>query len=176
MGKSDIDMFASRTSHQLPKYVSWRPDPMSFATDALQQDWTYRFLYAFPPFCLVGQTLRKVERHHARMIIVAPLWVSQPWYPLLLDMAIANPILIPSRKKTLMNPGMETHPLMENGTLTLTAWLVSGKAQDRVEFRKQLCRSYPEQEPEELEKITQRPGTNSPAGVIDGKLIHFHVL
>ena len=65
-GKPDIDLFASRISHQLPKYMSWRPDPGSCAVDALQQSWTHRALYAFPPFCLIGQCLRKVQSDRVR--------------------------------------------------------------------------------------------------------------
>ena len=44
-----VDLFASRLCHQLPRYMSWRPDPQSIATDALHQDWKNQLCYAFPP-------------------------------------------------------------------------------------------------------------------------------
>ena len=37
---SEIDLFASRLSHQLPLYVPRLPDPSASAEDAFQQDWS----------------------------------------------------------------------------------------------------------------------------------------
>ena len=48
--KTEIDLFASRLSNQLPSYYSWKPDPKSLETDALQQKLYHKSLYAFPPF------------------------------------------------------------------------------------------------------------------------------
>lgn len=62
MGNPQIDLFASCLSYQIEKYYSWKPDPHSQGTDA-QQDWDhYPILYAFPPFPLIHQTLRKLEK------------------------------------------------------------------------------------------------------------------
>ena len=36
-GFPEIDLFASRLCHQLPEYISWKPDPISIGTDAFQQ-------------------------------------------------------------------------------------------------------------------------------------------
>ena len=38
-GPLEVDLFASRLTHQLPRYFSWRPDPLAEATDAFRQDW-----------------------------------------------------------------------------------------------------------------------------------------
>ena len=48
-GSPSIDLFASRTSHQLATYMSLKADPDAVATDAFQQPWTDMFPYAFPP-------------------------------------------------------------------------------------------------------------------------------
>ena len=37
----DIDLFASRVSHQIPNYVSWKLDPYSKGKDAFQMCWTH---------------------------------------------------------------------------------------------------------------------------------------
>ena len=37
LGPCQVDLFASRISAQLPKYMSWKPDPGTIATDALSQ-------------------------------------------------------------------------------------------------------------------------------------------
>ena len=48
-GTPEVDLFASRTSHQIQTYMSLKPDPNCIAVDALQQDWSQGVLYAFPP-------------------------------------------------------------------------------------------------------------------------------
>ena len=36
-GPLEVDLLASRLSNQLPRYFSWRPDPLAEATDAFSQ-------------------------------------------------------------------------------------------------------------------------------------------
>ena len=40
-GDPDVDLFASRVSHQIPGYMSLKLDPLCTAVDAMQQDWTH---------------------------------------------------------------------------------------------------------------------------------------
>ncbi len=54
-------------------------------------------------------------------MLVAPVWKSQPWYPLLLHLCIASPILLPQYPGLLSRQG-ETHPLTN---LQLAGWLLS---------------------------------------------------
>ena len=95
MGKPSVDLFASRLSHQLPRYTSWKLDSCCMTVDALQQKWTYMFPYAFPPFSLIEKVLRKIQEDRVAAILVTPTWQSQPWYPWLLKMSIKNPIFQP---------------------------------------------------------------------------------
>ncbi|XP_032904474.1 uncharacterized protein LOC116990664 [Amblyraja radiata] len=83
-GLPDIDLFASRLNHQLPKYVSWEPDPGAVAVDAFSLHWGGMFFYAFPPFCLISRCLIKIEQDSASGILVVPDWPTQPWFPLIL--------------------------------------------------------------------------------------------
>ena len=39
LGPLEMDLFASRLTHQLPKFFSWKPDPAVEATDAPTQNW-----------------------------------------------------------------------------------------------------------------------------------------
>ena len=50
----ETDLFASRLSHQIKTYFSWRPDPLSQAADAF-----HKSLYAFPPFYMIPNVLSK---------------------------------------------------------------------------------------------------------------------
>ena len=38
-GPLEVDLFASRLTHQCRCYFSWRPDPFAEVTDAFLQDW-----------------------------------------------------------------------------------------------------------------------------------------
>ena len=171
LGKPLLDLFASRLCHQLPRYIAWRPDPQSVATDAFQQDWKYQFLYAFPPVSMIGRVLRKVQKDQTNMIIVTPAWQSQSWYPILLKMTIKNPILIPNHPKVLLSPEGKTHPLIQNSSLRLVAWLVSGKVYLQKGYQKGLWTLFQLPEEQVLSQITNRPGESGLAGVIGSKLI-----
>ena len=48
-GPFEVDFFAAQLTNQLPRFVSWRPDPEAEATDAFTQDWSLVKGYAFPP-------------------------------------------------------------------------------------------------------------------------------
>ena len=56
VGQPEIDLFVSRLSDLPSAYYSWKPDPNSLALDALQQTWSHKHLYAFPPFSLIQST------------------------------------------------------------------------------------------------------------------------
>ena len=72
-----------------------------------------------------------------KMLLVTPTWQSQLWYPLLLEMSIVRPLLLP-RNASLKNPQGKIHPLIANRTLRLAVWTISGKDYLRREFQKQL--------------------------------------
>ena len=44
----DTDLFATRLTHQLPRYVSWHPDPKAIAADAFSLNWPT--LSGYTPF------------------------------------------------------------------------------------------------------------------------------
>lgn len=92
-GPIEVDMFASRLTTQCPVFFSWQPDPYAAATNAFLQDWSQVQGYTNPPWSLIGRVLSKVQIQQAQMVLVAPVWKTQPWYPLLLRMLIAVPRL-----------------------------------------------------------------------------------
>ena len=122
-GPFTIDLFASRLTALLHRFVSWKPDPEAEAEDAFTLDWSQLREYAFPPFALTGWCLRQVlQQSVSQLTIVAPVWETQPWYQLLLEMMVDHPILLPSFPGLLRQEN-ELHPLVN---LKLAAWLVSG--------------------------------------------------
>ena len=74
-GTPKVDLFASRLSHQLLQYFAWKPDPFSQVTDDLQQIWANQIIYAFPPFYLILQALKKVSYDETEKTLLAtPTW------------------------------------------------------------------------------------------------------
>ena len=56
-GTPDIDLFASRLNKQLDKFMSWKPDRLAVAVDALSETWVGMFTYAFPPFNMISENM-----------------------------------------------------------------------------------------------------------------------
>jgi hypothetical protein len=97
LGPLEVDLFASRLTHQLRTYVSWRPDPMAMAMDAFTLDWAELRAYANPPWNLIGRVLTQTRRQQEELVLVAPVWKAQGWYPVLLEMLVKVPLVIPHR-------------------------------------------------------------------------------
>ena len=135
----NVDLFASRLTYQLPRFFSWRPDPLAEATDAFLQNWTGLFGYANPPWNLTGRVLAKVEEQEANVVLVAPVWPSQPWYPRLLSLLIE----IPRR----ISPQMNLFQEVREGCLPevlpqLAVWPISGNATKTSNFQRRLQTSF----------------------------------
>lgn len=62
MGPIKLDLFEKRLNAQVKDCVSWKPDPMTVATDAFMIKWTDRQAYAFPLFCLIPRCLAKIGK------------------------------------------------------------------------------------------------------------------
>ena len=110
-GPIQMDLFATRLTNQLPGFVSWRPNTEADATDAFSQDWPLSKGYAFHPFNLVIRCLIQVgEQNVHQLCIVTPIWETQPWYPLLMELSIDYPCLFPMGPR-ILNKGETVHPL-----------------------------------------------------------------
>ena len=122
----EIDLFATRLTNQLKSYVSWRPDPQAVATDAFSIDWSQMKGYAFPLFNLIPRTLMKVINDNANIVLVAPVWQTQHWWPLLLQLTVQLPVLLPAP------PTLLTRPVQSQGNPSETAT-------SRLDYFQQLC-------------------------------------
>ena len=72
-----IDLFASRLTFKLDKYVSWKPDPGSQAVDVFRHKFHNEIFYAFPPFCVIVKFLKKVGAGGLKGVIIVPMWSTQ---------------------------------------------------------------------------------------------------
>jgi hypothetical protein len=172
-GPFEVNLFASRLTHQLPKFASWKPDPMAIYVDPFSVNWNEVRGYAFPPFALIGRCVRQVRSQKVdQLVLVAPVWPTQPWYPLLLQLCVDLPLLFPMSPQLLIK-GEQSHPLSNH---QLAGWKLSANPMKQQTFQKR------------LETFCWRPGDKTPvvpmpllgvtwlAGVINEKLIHFQHL
>ena len=85
-----VDLFASADNHKLPTFCTRFHHPMAWGLDALSLDWDGLSTYAFPPLRLILKTLIKFRLSRGDMLLVAPFWPRQPWFPLLLGHSMSN--------------------------------------------------------------------------------------
>lgn len=57
--------------------------------------------YAFPPVSLLAQTLCKVREDEEQVLLVAPYWPTQTWFPELVLLSTAPPLSVPLRRDLL---------------------------------------------------------------------------
>ena len=173
-GPMTVDPFASFRNTQLTIFFSWKPDPKASAIDALAQPWIHHRPYMFPPFALIGRCLQKIRKEVVPFaLLVAPIWRSQTWYPLVLEMLVDLPQILPNSDNLLLNSQSEPHPLVIQGHLTLAAWPISGDPCRIKDFRKGLLTSYVPPGEKGQRNHTIQLGGDGFAGVVQGKSIQF---
>jgi hypothetical protein len=134
--KTEVDLFANKWNAQLPTFVSWMIQPDAFALNAFSLNWSRFKGYAFPPFALIARCLAKMRKEKAELVLVCPLWFSQPWFPLLLNLACDIPRIFRFRPDLLVSCLNAPHPLTINNSLILSAWKLSGDGSLGRAFRK----------------------------------------
>lgn len=171
----DLDLFATRLNTQLPKFVSWFPDPEAFASDAFSICWTDLYLpYIFSPFSVIQRVLQKITEEKVRKVLmVVPWWKTQSWFPLLLNCLIDFPRKLPMRRDLLrLSHNGQLHS-MNKRKLFLVACVVSGDPYLIKDFQNSLrTLSLNHGDPPQQSNIITN-GRNGEYGVLKGKLIPF---
>lgn len=119
--KPVVDLFASQFNRRLPVYVSPVPDGQAWAVDALSISWSGLEAYAFPPLPLLERVLRKADFEKPRLILVAPFWPRQTWFPDLLRLSKEDPLPLELGPRDLLQPRSGI-PHGNPGVLHLHAW------------------------------------------------------
>jgi hypothetical protein len=176
LGPLDTDLFAERLNAQTNKFISWKPDQLAVGTDAFTVNWLGLNAYAFPPFCLIPKVLEKIRKELSEIVLIAPAWHTQAFYPMLLEMTIEHPVLLPPQRDLLLSPQGHYHPLVLNKSLRLVAWKISRRPDKCKAFLRKLP-SYGSLHGEQVRsQLTTAAGENGLAGVVCDKLINFNPL
>ena len=127
LGLPQIDLFASRRSAQVKTYFSLdRRDNHSTGTNALNQSWTFKHIYAFPLPQIIPLILGRMRECKGTLILVTPFWSRAAWLPELLQMAVRAPFRLPQHPSTVRDLSTG-RPLPSLQKLKLTVWLTCGK-------------------------------------------------
>jgi len=105
-------------------HIPGRSNHIAVSVDAMAFSWTGMFLYAFPPFSLIPSVIQKwgVSKG-CTLILLAPVWTQSPWYPDLLQVKKAGPLILRKRIDLLRQPhNRKVFPGVQQ--LELAAWLL----------------------------------------------------
>ena len=87
------------------------------------QNWNIGLPYAFPPFSMISRALLKIKQECVPLLIlIAPVWSTQPWYPELLNLCQGTKAAAP-RKRNADKPKKYCPPI-DGGELIDTGGLV----------------------------------------------------
>ena len=139
-GEPSIDLFASRLNYKCDRYVAWQPDPFAVAIDAFTINWGNENLsYIFPPFCLIGRVLQKIDFDKADAIVIVPYWTTQPWWSKLLRLLTTCPLSFYRTKQTLNHPHRDVGELPK---MLMLACSLSGKGWKQIRYQPRHKRSF----------------------------------
>jgi len=113
----EIDLFASEENAHCPIFFSK-------SEDALAQDWPRRPLYAFPLISLLPQVIQRIRDTRHSVLLIAPRWENQIWFPELTQLSRTAPWPIPIRADLLTQAcGSIWHPHPQRWALH--AWVTN---------------------------------------------------
>ena len=122
--KPEVDLFATKFNHKLPRFVSPVPDLLAWKVDALSVPWRNLDTYAFPPMSLLGKVVSKLMDHgFHRVILIAPGWPNMPWFWDLVSMSVQIPLSLPKVGNLLTQPFNQC-PHRDLHSLNLHGWLL----------------------------------------------------
>ena len=76
---------------------------------APSHNWQGRSMYMFPPFPLLNKVIQKLcAIQEAEVILIAPWWPSQPWFPHLLRLC-GSPTILSILPRPAVTTGTEIH-------------------------------------------------------------------
>jgi len=123
-GTPHVDLFATRHNKKCPVFVSPAPDPLAWEVDALSLSLEGLSAYAYPPHQILLRFLQRFQMSKVcRVIVVAPFWPKQPWFPLLNQLSLEPPLQLPQSRHLLKQPLSNVFH-QDVRVLNLHAWLL----------------------------------------------------
>ena len=105
-GLPGVALFASQGNHRLPLFVTRLSGTVAGGPDALVLAWIrWKYVYVFPTptSTVLSKVVALLESFLGRVLLLAPLWIVQPWCPRLL---LWCPHPLPLDGQAVMGPGV----------------------------------------------------------------------
>ena len=159
----DIDVFASRIHHHLPRYSSRLPDPDAEYINAFSFTWSDH-VYLFPPIVLLCKVISKFISDNCPFgLLIAPFRPTSPVFNSILDLCVSPPIYLPDSAVIKERRHCKVSPLM--------AWTISNNHLLREAYLETLSPTCSRTSRSLQLQSTNPIGRNSPVGVTRGRLI-----
>jgi len=101
MGSPITGLICNKKNCQVPNYVSPFPDSEAVSQDGLSIAWKDTLNYAFPHSFDPSGTPETSKGGRGELILIAPCWQTQYWFPQLLALVVDLPRKLPLWKKLL---------------------------------------------------------------------------
>ena len=135
------------------------------------------FAYAFPPAPILPRVLTKIKDSGNTVLLIAPAWPRQSWYPDLLQLSVDLPLELPADPDLLSQEAAGMRWTHQNPALySYHAWVLSSKPSLRTAFLRKLPGDELDVDAPLPTWSTTLDGRNSLLGVTDGRLIHSQPL
>ena len=156
--RPNVDLFASASNFKIPTFCTRTFHPRAWKVDAFSFPWANLYLYAFPPFALIRKVLVTLRDSDATMLLVAPCWPNQTWFPLVMELLIDCPLRLPPRA---LAPRDQTNTDRGIPSLQLSVWKLSAGIYARREFLRRLrnMQRKPGANPQSELTIPDSPGS-----------------
>ena len=159
----EIDLFASRLHHHLPRYASRLPDPDAEFIDSFSFSWSGN-LYIFPPIVLLSRVINKFQSDNCQFgLLIAPSHPSSPILSSILDLCISPPISLPDAAVIREPRHCKVSQMM--------AWSISCNPSLRKAYLKTLLPDSSRMSKTLPMGNTRLTGSNLAIGVTQGKLV-----
>lgn len=124
-GRILYDLFATWANAQTRLFYSYLPQPHSSGTNAFRYRWMGQ-CYANPPWGQIPNTLWKIKRDGASVILIAPIWVQAAWFYDLMDLAMEEPLVFPDEADLFLPVSTSHASPIRNPSWRVAAWRLSG--------------------------------------------------
>ena len=130
-----------------------------------------------PSICLDSQSTERSRRGKSAFSNNSNSYLTNPkLVPELLRLSVRNPIILPLKDDLPKGPQNQHQPLIQNRTMQLAVWGVSGSVWQRKEYKKGFHTLLSHQEEKVLSQLIHRPGISGLDGVLNKTLFQFDVM
>ncbi len=154
-------MFATRLNSKVEAFFSCLPDPLALKNNSFfylflyfywqiagqlsadglaRPDWSKGQLYMYPPVPLLSLALHKVIREEAQVIAILPWWPRRRWFPLVLQLQVDLPVMLPECDGLLLAPDRTEFPNL--GEFRLATWTLMGDLSAAEAFQATICAAH----------------------------------